>query len=370
MLAAVIVLATVYGVVATGGGAPERPGRGPLRHPGTWLLVVVGLVLVNQVLFTVYVRRVWGGDVSRMARLVPDGWFALADLDWLADRFPVPELLPWTVMRAQSALELAFGVLMYLLVCRWFGAEVYRAAVRARWAVSASYTVTFCLIEIDLPTPYTVDDLVIRVVTGVLVPLLVVRLAEGPAGPPRLVPFVVSVGALGALVLAVYDTAFLYNLGHLVGWLPVAGVAAAVLVGARWWAARPAAVPGPTTLAVTSSLGWFLVLFLVPALPLRYGMIFGTAWVSLAAGVVLTAVALWHGWPGELVGRLVVAVATGVVGAALGFVVASGHTEARLLAAAAGFLLAGGVVCAVADHRSAELANGPYCFSVDRKQSR
>ena len=349
LLSAVIVLATAFSVLAlTRGGAPERPGRGWTRHPGTWLLVLVALVLVNQVLFTVYVRREWGGDVSRLASLLPEGWFALADLGWLADRFPAPDLLPWTVLRAQSSLELAFGMLLYLLVCRWFGADVYRLAVHARWAVSASFTVTFCLIELSLPTPYTVDDIVIRIVSGLVVPLLLTRLSEGAAGPPRLVPFVVSVAALGCLVLAVYDTALLYNLGHFAGWLPLAGAATAVLVVARWWAGRPA-VAGPTMNAVTSSLGWFLVLFLVPSLPLRYGVNFGTTWVSLAAGAVLVVAAVRLGWPKELIGRLAVAAAAGVVGAVLGFLAASGYHEARLLAAAAGFLLAGGGVCAAAD---------------------
>ncbi|WNV88323.1 hypothetical protein [Umezawaea sp. Da 62-37] len=350
LLSAVIVLATVWSVVVLSrGGAPERPGRGWARHPGTWLLVLVLLVYVNQVLFTVYVRREWGGDVSRLSRLLPEGWFALADLGWPADRFPAPELLPWTVMRAQSSLELAFGVLLHLLVCRWFGAEVYRTAVRARWAVSASFTVTFCLIEWELPTPYTTDDIVIRVLSGLVVPVLVSRLSEGPVGPPRLVPFVVSVAAMGALVLAVYDTALLYNLGDLDDWLPVAGAAAAVLAGARWWAGRPVAAAGPTTSAVTSSLGWFLVLFLVPSLPLRYGVNFGTTAVSLAAGLVITVAALWLGWPRALLGRLAAAAAVGVGGAVAGYFLASGYHEARLLAAAAGFLLAGGAVCAAAD---------------------
>ncbi|PRY38608.1 hypothetical protein [Umezawaea tangerina] len=358
LLAAVIVLATAYGVlVPTRGGAPERPGRGWARHPGTWLLVLVLLVYLNQVLFTVYVRREWGGDVTRLSRLLPEGWFALADLGWLADRFPAPELLPWTVMRAQSSLELAFAVLLYLLVCRWFGAEVYRRAVHARWAVSASFTVTFCLIEWALPTPYTTDDIVIRVLSGVVVPLAVSRLSEGPVGPPRLVPFVVSVAAMGALVLTVYDTALLYNLGDLDDWLPVAAAAAVVLAAARWWARRPAPAAGPATGAVTSSLGWFLVLFLVPSLPLRYGVNFGTTAVSLAAGVVVTAVALRLGWPRRLLGWLAAAAVAGVGGAVLGYLLASGYHEARLLAAAAGFLLAGGAVCAAADRWSTAAAH-------------
>jgi hypothetical protein len=76
--------------------------------------------------FTIYVEREWNGDVSRIARYLPDGWFALADLGALADRFPAPRLLGWTVLRAQAGLELPFVLLAYLTVCRWFGAETFR----------------------------------------------------------------------------------------------------------------------------------------------------------------------------------------------------------------------------------------------------
>lgn len=342
LLAAVIVLAAAYSVVVLPrADAPPRPGRGWARHPGFWLAVVTGLIYLNQVLFTVYVQRVWHGDVSPVARFLPDGWFDLADLGWLADRFPAPEWLSWTVLRSQALLELPFVLLAYLLVCRWFGADAYRRAVHARWAVSTSYTVTFCLIEWSLYNPYTVGDIVLRVVAGVVAPVLVTRLAEGAAGPPA--AFVASAVAVGVLVLVVYDSALLYNLGHLGGWLPVAGAAGAVLAVARWWARRPVVV-GPTTAAVVASLGWFLVLFLVPALPLRYGLNFGVPVVSLLAGVLVVAVALWLGWVRALTGRLLLVAVGGVVGAVLGYLVARGFPEARLLAAAGGFLAVGGLV--------------------------
>jgi hypothetical protein len=352
VLALVIVGATAFGALSRGAGAP-RTRRGWARHPGVWLLVVTGLVYLNQVLFTVHVMRVWGGDVSRVARYLPDGWFALADLGWVADRFPAPELLSWTVLRAQAFLELPFVVLAYLTVCRWFGADVYRRAVHARWAVSASYTVTFCLVEWSLWNPYTVGDVVVRSVSGVVVPLLVTRLGEGEEGPPRLVPFVASLAAVGVLVLVVYDSALLYNLGHLPGWLPVVGGAGLVLAVARWRARGAAAAGGPAIGAVTRSLGWFLVIFFVPALPLRYGMNFGIAGVSLAAGVVIVVAALWLGWPRDLVGTLLVAIGVGVGGAAVGYLVARGFPEARLLAAAAGFLLAGAGACVASDRVAA-----------------
>ncbi|MFI9379803.1 hypothetical protein [Kutzneria sp. NPDC052558] len=348
-LAAVIVATTVAGVWwVPRGGAPERPGGGWRRHPGTWLAVVIGLFFVNQVLFTAYVAQAHHGDASFVARYMPPGWFDLADLGGVQYELPA---WPWTVLHAQSAIELPFGVLAYLLVCRWFGAEVYRRAVQARWLLSASFTVTFCLIELDLPSPYTAGDLVIRVVSGIVTPLLLPLLSEGAAGQPRLLPFVASMGALGVIVLAVYDTVTLYNLGHTVSWLPTVAVALAVLAVARRWARGPV-THGPTLASVAGSLGWFLLLFMLPALPLRYGFNFGLPFLSMAAGLVVTAAAVWRGWDHRRLGSLAMATVAGIVGAAAGYLLASDYSEARLLAAGVGFLLVGLGVCAAMDQRS------------------
>jgi uncharacterized membrane protein len=349
VLAVVIVAATVAGVWwLPRGGAPERPGGGWRRHPGTWLAAVIGLFFVNQVLFTAYVAQARHGDTSFIARYMPPGWFDMADLGGLQFELPA---WPWTVLHAQSAIELPFGMLAYLLVCRWFGAEVFRRAVQARWLLSASYTVTFCLIEWELPSPYTTGDIVIRVVSGVVTPLLLPLLSEGAAGRPRLLPFVASVGALGCIVLAVYDTVTLYNLGHTVSWLPFVAAALAVLAVARWWARRPVS-HGPALESVAGSLGWFLLMFMVPALPLRYGFNFGVPYVSMLAGAVIVAAAVWRGWDHQRLGALAVAAVAGIVGAAAGYLLAHGYPEARLLAAGIGFLLVGLGVCAVMDQRS------------------
>jgi hypothetical protein len=353
VLAAVIVAATVAGVWwVPRGGAPERPGGGWLRHPGTWLTAVIAAFFVNQVLFTAYVQQAWHGDTSSIARYMPSGWFDLADLGWLSEALPA---WPWTVLHAQSAVELPFGLLAYLLVCRWFSAEVFRRAVHARWLVSASWTVTFCLIEWDLYSPYTVGDIAIRVVSGVVTPLLLPLLSEGAANPPRLVPFVASIAALGCIVLAVYDTVTLYNLGHTASWLPIVTGALVVLAVSRAWARRPVQ-HGPTMASVAGALGWFLVLFLVPALPLRYGFNFGTTAVSVLAGAVIVAAAVWRGWDHRLVVRLGLAATAGIAGTAVGYVIAHGYPEARLLAAAVGFLLAGAGVCAGLDRTLTERA--------------
>jgi hypothetical protein len=128
-------------------------------------------------------------------------------------------------------------------------------------------------------------------------------------------------------------------------------VALAVLAVARWWARRPV-THGPTTASVAGALGWFLVMFLVPALPLRYGFIFGAPYVSMLAGAVIAIAAVWRGWDHRLLGRLAVAIVAGVVGAAVGYLLARGYPEARLLAAGIGFLLVGSGACAAMDQRS------------------
>jgi hypothetical protein len=161
-LSVVVVAATVAGIALPSSAPASRSVGGCRRHPGTWLSVVIALLLLNQVLFTIYVEHEWNGDVSRIARHLPDGWFSLADLGALADHFPAPHLLAWTVLRAQAGLELPFVLLAYLTVCRWYDPETFRRAVGARWAASAACTVTFCLIEWGFCNPYTVDDLLVR----------------------------------------------------------------------------------------------------------------------------------------------------------------------------------------------------------------
>ncbi|WFR67703.1 hypothetical protein P9139_04415 [Curtobacterium flaccumfaciens] len=165
-----------------------------------------------------------------------------------------------------------------------------------------------------------------------------------------------SVGALGYLVLAVYDVATLYNLGHAAGWAPGAAVAGVVLALSRRLAARSEHAQGPVVASATRSIGWFLVLFAVPSLSLRYGITFGARPTALVAGAVLVTLSLWRGWDHRHARELGVAAAIAVLAATAGYVLTPGYTEARLLAAAVAFVLAGGLTCVLLD-RSHEAAD-------------
>jgi hypothetical protein len=231
------------------------------------------------------------------------------------------------VLRVQAFLELPFVLLAYLTVCRWFSAPVYRAALRLAWPAAVASTATFCLIELSLRNPYTVDDIVIRVVSMVLVPPLITRLSPGRETPER--------GLVGLLALV-------------------------VLAGRRMAATRlPERLPGPGIDSVARSFGWFLVLFFVPALPVRYGLNFGSRYVSAAAGLVIAGAAARYGVremfarrPGGVMGwatRMAVAVAAGVCAAAVALAAPAGHAKLRLLEAAGAFFVCAIIVCVLGD---------------------
>lgn len=268
---------------------------------------MVGLVYLNQLLFTVYVLRVHNGDASFVASHLPSGWFALADgkgMRSLASHVPAPGLLSLSVLRVQAFFELPFVLLAYGIVLRWLSVRWYRRLLDGRplWAASAAYTTVFCLVEWHFHSPYTNADIAIRLASAVATPLWIGwttrhdDASDRPLGVLGLVAFAASTWALGQLVLTVYDTALLYNLGHLPGRLPAALIALAVLVGARVIATRHGerGEPGLAVRTVTAGLSWTLALFFVPALAIRYGVNFGLALPSAAAGlaVCVTAAAL------------------------------------------------------------------------------
>ncbi|HEY8479049.1 MAG TPA: hypothetical protein VIL71_04370, partial [Spirillospora sp.] len=305
---------------------------------------------------------------------LPEGWFTLADgplMRGVAARFPEPGLLEPSVLRVQAFLELPLVLLAYVTVLRWLDRGLYRRLARSRlvWAASASYTFVFCAVEWDLRNPYTVDDIVIRVCSSVVTPLLIRWLAkdeEHETGPPSLAQmllFAVSVWGLGHLVLTVYDTALLYNLGHLDDLLPGSLVAACVLVGARRASSRlrSSPEPGAALASVVAALRWALVLFFVPALAVRYGPNVGSPVVAAAAGLTVCLVAAGCALRATLAGvggrRVVLWAAQAAValtaGAAAGYaavlMVTDTYYEAGLLRGAGACFAVVVAVCALTD---------------------
>ncbi|GAA2066985.1 hypothetical protein GCM10009722_31820 [Williamsia deligens] len=349
ILAATVVAAVAVGVAVVPRRSTTPRAGGLIRHPGLWSTAVVVVMAVNQVFVTAYVHQAWGDDTTRITQYLPPGWFDMADLGPLSDALPA---WPWTVLHVQAALELPFVMLAYLLVARWFGPAVFARVMAARWWIAASWTVTFCLIEEELSNPYTTVDIVIRLVAGLATPLAVSRLVAGEKERSTgLVTIAVSAGALGVLVLAVYDVLTLYDLGHAPQWVVPVAVAGVVLAAARWHAGRVDGEMGPVTGSAARSLGWFVVLFAVPALPVRYGLNFGLAGLSIVAGVTTIVAAVWRGWDRRRGRALGVVLMTGVAGAAVGAVATSTLAEARLLGAAAGFVVVSAATCAACDRR-------------------
>lgn len=344
------------------------------RSPAAGLAAVITLIYVNQLLFTIYVLREHDGDPSFIAQHLPEGWFTLARgpvLELLAQHFPAPELLAPSVLRVNAFLELPFVVFSYLTACRWFSPERYAKSLVLVWPMSVSYTATFCLIEWRLYNEYTVDDIVIRTFAAVVVPLWVARISRtGSPGRtdnlPGMLVFAASTAGLGLLVLVVYDTALLYNLGHLDTQVPIATVGLVMLVAARWAAPRiPDWPPGRGIDAMARSSGWLLVLAAVPALPIRYGLNFGARYLSVAGALVLFGAAAGlgirdvfgqrPGQPARLLLQMTVAAIVGLCGAASSLPLNTEHTEARLLIAGAAGFLGTISVCAYLDRRTGEL---------------
>lgn len=220
----------------------------------------------------------------------------------------------------------------------------------------------------------------IRAVSAVVTPWLIARVAAREtattrvtASVPGLLMFIGWLGALGGLVLVVYDTALLYNLGRLDDRLPLALAAAAVLVCLHTAALRLPTRTGPPTPAlsfVAHALRRWLALFFVPALVVRYGLLFGTPRLALAAGALTSVVACVQAGrdalaevPGTADGagprvraalRLAARLGCAILAAAAGAVLAvrvtpRSYGEVALLSAMAGFLVTGVAVCGLLD---------------------
>ncbi|MER7581762.1 hypothetical protein [Kitasatospora sp. NPDC097691] len=340
--------------------AGARPGRGRTIGPEAPLAAVVALILLNQVLVAVYVNRVHGGDASFIARYLPPGWFDVPRLDALAARFPAPELLAPSVLRVQAFLELPLVLLAFVSVVRRLDGALYVRLARSPLLplAAVSYTAAFCAVEWDLRNPYTVDDLVLRVLSAAVTPPLIVWLARrepvaDAAAPARGNPFLFALDlwAYGQLMLVLYDTALLYNLARIGDHLLPAAAASAVLVATRLAPRSVAPRTGPHTEALTATIGRALALFLVPALAIRYAESFGTPRLAALAGLLVIGAAARRD-----TARLLL---PAVAGAAAGYVVAvlvpGPYYEATLLRSATGALLAATALCALLDTTRARL---------------
>jgi hypothetical protein len=384
---ALVALAVVPRVVA--GGTEIAPVSRRRAGPGVALGVVVALIYLNQVLVTVYVSRVHGGDVSFIAPYLPSGWFAMATdnsaLEAIARRFPAPELLAPTVLRVQAFLELPFVLFAYLTVLRWLDRGWYTRLARSPlvWAAALAYTFVFCAVEWELRNPYTTDDIIVRIVAAVATPPLVIWLArrEGGEQPPisalGLAAFAVSAWALGYLILFVYDTALLYNLAHVRDRLYGAATALAVLPAARLIAGRRPTGGGAAVSAIALGLRWSLGLFFVPALAVRYGVNFGTPIVAAATGCVIVLAAAWYVARDALLPvhsgrrfRLLVQLAgAAVAGLAVAYAAVRWYRdtfyEGTLLRGVVGFLITAIIVCALTD-KTSRIIRGTRCYGVPK----
>ncbi|MEV7117296.1 hypothetical protein [Kitasatospora griseola] len=366
--------------VAAGLGLGRRVLDGAAVGRGGWavrpevgLAVVVVAVYVNQLVCAAYVVRVHGGDASFVTRYLPPGWFAQPVGDpvvrAVAGWLPAPRVFGPSVLRVQAFLELPFVLFAYGTALRRLSPALYRAALGSGPLVGAavlSYTVVFGVVEWALCNPWTVQDLLIRAASAAVTAPLVLALARRDRGPELrpglggLLHFTVSLGALGGLVMVVYDTALLYNSAHLrtrwpelVLWLTVLAA-----TGRRCPAGRAAV--GPATAALAAVLRRGLVLFLVPALAVRYGTGFAHLQVAVAGGLLIVGAALWQ----EQVRRALLSLALGAT-AGLGaaylalHAVADTYPESGLLRAMVAFLAVAALVCAFVDRWTATSRRTP-----------
>ncbi|MFI9788918.1 hypothetical protein ACIHEI_36215 [Kitasatospora sp. NPDC051984] len=375
-LAVVLSVATGlwFGPRVLGGTPPVRAGW--TVRPEVGLAVVVGAVYLNQLVCAAYVVRVHGGDASFVARYLPPGWFAQPVgnpvVRALAEWMPAPRLFGPTVLRVQAFLELPFVLFAYGTALRRLSPALYRAALGSAplaWAAALSYTVVFGVVEWALRNPWTVQDVLIRAVSAAVTAPLVLTLArrdrdrgmELRPGLGGLLHFAVSLWALGGLVMVVYDTALLYNSAHLRTRWPEALLWLAVLtVTARWRPTTPRPV-GPATAALATVLRRGLVLFLVPALAVRYGLGFAHLQVALGGGMSTAVGALCHRQVRSALLPLALAATAGLGAAYLALhAVADTYPESGLLRAMVACLATAALVCALADR----LAGNPRAASV------
>ena len=297
---------------------PARPTlRTRVFHPLAQLLLVCGVLYVNQVLFSAYVLTAHGGSAQFIARYIPGPWFAIerhdAVVTFVAHHVGDGRWLSPSLLRVQAFLELPFTMFAYLAMARLLGRRLYATLCRLPLllVVGVSFSVTFSIIELGLPNPYTHDDLVLRAVAAVTVPVYIAWIArrerlavdatDGPTGVLGLLSFLAGAGAVSYVVLALYDAFLLYNLAHLPKYAGGLVLAGAVAAFASFAAPRVDAMlghvlgaPGPSpAIAITvDALRAFTLLFFLPSLSLRYG---GYLPVAVLGGLFLIGLSLAAG---------------------------------------------------------------------------
>lgn len=262
---------------------PDGPRSAALRRALLGLGVVSVLLLCNQALVNVYLLR----HQDAVAKGFGPGWFALATdtapIRWLSTHLPqeVDELLPYTLLRVQAALELPFVIAAYLSVVGFLSPALARTLWRSPLLPAAlvSFTATFCLVELRLWNAYTVSDLRWRWLScaaGILLwalsrlPAGPARLPASPGGPLRLLSLLLGGSAVAVAVLVLYDVALLYNLLHLWQRLPVLGLCAAAIAAALLLQRRAEDSAGLASAGAVGVLSAFSGVFLLPALAIRY----------------------------------------------------------------------------------------------------
>ena len=349
----------------------QRPLLTLALHPLAQFLLVCALVYVNQVLFGAFILRAHGGSTAFIGQYIPGDWFAIGRHDPLvalaARHVGDGRWLSPTLLRVQAFLELPFTMFAYLAVARLLGRGVYTTLCRpVVLALAAlSFSVTFSLVELSLPNPYTSDDLVLRAVACLVVPVYIAWIARrearrspsldrapaGPSGVLGLLTFLAGAGAISYVVLALYDAFLLYNLAHLPRYAP--GIALSLVIASVAMFASPrvdeaigratgARSASPAIDVCVSALRTFTVLFFVPSLSLRY---WGAHPTAAACGRLVVALASIGG-AARAIGRSRVAlgglVRLGLAGgvalalggwAALAVLVTAGHGMPELLLA-------------------------------------
>lgn len=349
--------------------APRRSFATLALHPLAQFLLVCAIVYVNQVLFGAFILRAHGGSTSFIAQYIPGEWFAIGRHDPLvalaARHVGDGRWLSPTLLRVQAFLELPFTMFAYLAVARLLGRGVYATLCRpAILALAAlSFSVTFSLVELSLPNPYTNDDLVLRAMACLIVPVYIAWIARrearrapsrssarapaaGPSGVLGLLAFLAGAGAISYVVLALYDALLLYNLAHLPRYASGIALSLAIATVAMFAAPRVDAAVGrararamgaqstaPSIDVCVSALRTFTVLFFVPSLSLRY---WGAHSTAAACGLLVVVLASMGGAVSAL--RRSRPAGSGIVrlGLAGGVALALGGCAAQLVLARAG----------------------------------